>query len=82
MKEKLVEIYNDLTGESYAMVGKKEPLTEADWSNKGIALYELGKLPEKERKGAEQFTEDFFQEAKDPKSLISILKRECRQLDF
>jgi len=46
LKENLIEIYNDLTGESYAVVGKKEKLTEIDWNNKGIALGNLGKLPE------------------------------------
>jgi len=46
LKEKLVEIYNDLTAESYAIVGKKVPLTNADWGNKGVALAALGKLQE------------------------------------
>jgi hypothetical protein len=39
-------------------------------------------LPEKERKGLVQFTEGFFQDAKDAKRLISTLKSECRELDF
>ncbi len=46
LKEKLVEIYNDLTGERYVVVGEKEKLTDIDWGNKGVALKELGKLPE------------------------------------
>ena len=46
LKEKLVELYNDLTGERYAIVGKKETFTDLDWSNKGMALDELGKHSE------------------------------------
>jgi tetratricopeptide (TPR) repeat protein len=46
LKEKLVEISNDFTHESYAIVGEKEKLTYSDWSNKGFALDELGKFPE------------------------------------
>ena len=44
LKEKLVEIFIDLTGECYAIFGKKEPLAEEDWNNKGNALDALGKF--------------------------------------
>jgi hypothetical protein len=55
-------------------------LSKKDQIMKMISTFSL--LPEKERKGVEQFTEEFFKEAKDPKDLISTLKRECRTLDF
>jgi hypothetical protein len=47
---------------------------------KTISTFSL--LPEKERKVINQFTEDFFKDAKDAKRLISALKSECRPLDF
>jgi serine/threonine protein kinase len=46
LKEKLVEIYNDFTHESYAVVGEKEKLTYSDWNNKGLAHNELGNSQE------------------------------------
>jgi hypothetical protein len=55
-------------------------LSKKDQIMKTISTFSL--LPEKERKGAEQFTEEFFKEAQDQKSLVSTMKRECRELDF
>jgi len=46
LKEELIRIYNDLTGEKYVVIGKKEPFTGVDWSNKGVALGALGKYHE------------------------------------
>jgi len=43
LKNDLIEIYNDCTGEKYVIIGKKEPLTEIDWNNKGGALDNLGR---------------------------------------
>ena len=43
LKFNLIEIYNNLSGERYAIIGEKEPLTERDWNNKGVALNFLGK---------------------------------------
>ena len=46
LKFNLIKIFNNLTGENYEIVGGKEPFTETDWSNKGIALDTLGKYQE------------------------------------
>ena len=46
LKENLEKIYNGFTGGNYAIVGKKEELTDRDWNNKGAALHELGRLQE------------------------------------
>jgi hypothetical protein len=39
-------------------------------------------LSEKDRKEVVNFTEDFFKEISNPKSLVSSLKRECQPMDF
>jgi coenzyme F420-reducing hydrogenase delta subunit-like protein len=46
LKVNLIEIYNILTGENYDVIGKKVPLIENDWNNKGVALNNLGKSQE------------------------------------
>ena len=46
LKFNLIEIYHNLTGDRYAIVGKKVPLTKSNWNNKGLALSELGKHQE------------------------------------
>lgn len=39
-------------------------------------------LPEKEISTVKKFTEEFFKDAKDSKRLISVLKKQCREIDF
>jgi tetratricopeptide (TPR) repeat protein len=46
LQKELIEIYNDTTGESYTVIGERGKLTETDWSNKGVALFNLGKTQE------------------------------------
>jgi len=43
LQAELIEIYNGLSGESYAVIGKKEELTGIDWTQKGNSLEILGK---------------------------------------
>jgi hypothetical protein len=39
-------------------------------------------LSEKERKQLQRFAQGFYDEAENPKVLLSSLKRECREIDF
>jgi len=46
LKFNLIKIFNNNTGKNYEVVGGKEPFSEVDWSNKGLALDTLGKYQE------------------------------------
>jgi len=46
LQEDLLEIFKEITGEVYVIVGKNEELTGADWNDKGIAFDSLGKPQE------------------------------------
>lgn len=41
LREELIGIYNDYMGEEYVVIGREEPLTYADWGNKGFSLNNL-----------------------------------------
>jgi len=55
-------------------------LSREDQIMKTISSFSL--LSEKDKKVLKEFTEGFFEDAKDSKRLISTLKSECRQIDF
>lgn len=46
LQKDLMDIFNDLAGERYAIIGKKEALSDRDWVNKGVALATLEKYPD------------------------------------
>jgi tetratricopeptide (TPR) repeat protein len=46
LQNDLLQIFGDLDSEVYTVVGKKEDLYGIDWSYKGLALSNLGKLQE------------------------------------